>query len=316
MSSEMQPISIVIPTYNAVGQVEGLLTRLAHFHQKYGDDFQVIVTDDCSGDDTPAEIRRRFPWVEVLENRQNRGFGANVMAGVQLARHPYLATLNSDIELVGNPCKELIDALERDQGLFAVMPLIFNRDLDKVENLARLYCHRGLCWHTELAEEGDWSSSLRDLLSSSTDAKARLRDIGSRARPIQSVLCGAAFACRRGRFLQLGGFDLRYQPFYWEDVDLDYRARQKGWRCATVPACAVIHRHSETIDRYHRGRKLLYLRLNQLRFVVAHQHALMKSAGLRYQHLWWTARALKECLGGYPALRSAYWRAGLGMKDF
>lgn len=316
MDAGMQPISIVIPTYNAVGQVEGLLMRLAHFQQKYGDTFQVIVSDDCSSDNTPAEIRRQFPWVDVLESRQNRGFGANVMAGVELARHPYLATLNSDIELVGNPCKELTDALERDKGLFAVMPLIFNRDLDKVENLARLYCHRGLCWHTELAEEGDWSSSVRDLLSSSTDAKARLRDIGSKTKPIRSVLCGAAFVCQRDRFLELGGFDSRYQPFYWEDVDLDYRARQRGWHCGVVPATAVIHRHSETIDRYHRGRKLLYLRLNQLRFVVAHQHELMKSAGLQYQHLWWTARALKECLGGYPALRSAYWRAGLGMKDF
>lgn len=315
MNAEMQPISIVIPTYNAVGTVEGLLTRLAHFQQKYSDDFQVIVTDDCSSDGTPAEIRRQYPWVEVLESPQNRGFGANVMAGARLARHPYLATLNSDIELIGNPCKELIDALERDDRLLAVMPLVFNRDLDKVENLARLYCHRGLCWHTELPEEGDWSSSVRDLLSSSTDAKARLRDIGSRVKPIRSVLCGAAFVCRRDRFAALGGFDPRYQPFYWEDVDLDYRARQRGWHCATVPACAVIHRHSETIDRHFRDRKLLFLRLNQLRFVIAHQHELMRSAGLRSQHLWWSARGLKECLGGHPALRRAYFRAGLGLKD-
>lgn len=311
----MPAISVVIPTFNAVGHVESLLTRLHHFHDKYADCCQVIIADDCSGDGTPLEIRRSFPWVDVVENRQNRGFGANVMTGVAIARHPYLAVLNSDIELVGNPFKELIDALEQNAILFATMPLVFNRNLDKVENLARLYCHRGLCWHTELPEEDEWSSVLRNLLSSATDAKSRLRDLGGKARPIKSVLCGAVFVCHREEFLALGGFDPRYAPFYWEDVDLDYRAWRHNRYCAVIPSCGVIHRHSETIDRFHGKRKLLYLRINQLRFVIEHQKELMKSAGLRGQHIWWGARALKECFGGHAALRLAYFKASFGMKN-
>ena len=308
----MQTLSIVVPTYNAVGHVEGLLQRLTHFHEKYGDACQLIVADDASTDGTPAEVRRRFPAVTVVENRQNRGFGANVMTGVAVAKNDYLATVNSDIELIGNPFKELINALAEDRRMFAAMPLIYNRPLDKVENLVRLYCHRGLCWHTELKVEEHWSAVMRDLLGGAADVKSRLRDIGAKVRPVRSVLCGATFVCRRKQFLALNGFDPLFQPFYWEDVDLDYRARQHSMYCAVVPSAAVIHRHSESIDRHRPKRKLTYLRLNQLRFVLRHKHVLPE---LKNPHLWWAARAVKELFGGEPALRRAYWRASLGLTD-
>jgi GT2 family glycosyltransferase len=308
----MKPLSVIVPTYNALGQVDALLTRLQHFHSKYGNDCQVIIADDASMDGTPTEIARRFPEFTIVANKQNRGYGANVMSGAAVAKHPYLATVNSDVELLGNPFKALIDALDADSGLFAAMPLIYNRPLDKVENLSRLYCHRGLCWHTELKDEASWSDVLRDLFSSATDVKARLRDIGTGARPVLSVLCGAAFVCQRDRFLLLGGFDPRYAPFYWEDVDLDYRARKQGWRCATVPRAVVIHRHSESIDRFHGSRKLHFLLLNQLRFILRHQDQLLDLSNPR---LWWFLRSLRGIFGGDPALRQAYWKAAQGAKN-
>jgi hypothetical protein len=306
----VHPLSIVIPTFNAVGKVEGLLTRLGHFQVKYGEACQIIVTDDASTDGTASEIRRQFPAVTVIESRQNRGFGANVMAGAARARNDFLAVVNSDIELCGNPFNDLIEELLRDKQLFAAMPLIYNRTLEKVENLARLYCHRGLCWHTELVDEEQWTAVMRDLLASAHDIKARLHDIASSEKPIHSVLCGAIFACRRVQFEQLGGFDPRYQPFYWEDVDLDYKARAQGWHCATIPRAAVIHRHSETINRVHGSHKLLFLRMNQLRFVQAH---LRQLPGLRAPHFWWFARSLRELFGGDHGMRIAYWRASLGL---
>lgn len=310
MTEQVHPLSIVIPTFNAVGKVEGLLTRLGHFQAKYGEACQIIVTDDASTDGTAGEIRRQFPAVTVIESRQNRGFGANVMAGVAHAKNEFLAIVNSDIELCGNPFNDLIDELQNDPQRFATMPLIYNRSLEQVENLARLYCHRGLCWHTELAEEEQWTSVMRDLLTSAHDIKARLHDISATAKPIRSVLCGAMFACRRSQFEQLGGFDPRYQPFYWEDVDLDYKARARGWYCATITRAAVIHRHSETINRVHGARKLQFLRMNQLRFVQAHVKQL---PDLRAPHFWWFARSLRELFGGDAGLRVAYWRASFGI---
>jgi GT2 family glycosyltransferase len=308
----MQPISVIIPTFNAVGQVEPLLTRMGHFREKYGEYVQVIVADDASTDGTPKELKQIYPFIDLVENKQNRGYGANAMSGAAVAKYEFLAFLNSDIELIGNPAIDLVDRLLKDRKLFAAMPLVYNRSLEKVENLQRLAPSRGLVWNTDLNAAAEWTATVQDLLSRAGTIKQRLRDVARNARPVRSLLCGAAFICRRDRFLELGGFDPRYAPFYWEDVDLDYRARRKGWHCVAIPSSLVIHRHSETIDRYHKLKKFQYLRMNQLRFTMAHLDQL---PGLQAPHMWWGARALLETLRGNRELARAYFAAGKGAKS-
>jgi GT2 family glycosyltransferase len=305
-------VSIVIPVFNALGQVENLLTRLSHFAGKYGSNYQVILADDASTDGTAYELPKRYPFIEVVRGEHNVGFGRNVNRGVEAARHEYLAIVNSDIELVGNPFKELISELKRSKQYFAAMPLIFNRNLDKVENLQELKASNGLVYHSDLSQASEWTDLLRSLLTRASAIKDRLRDVGGHSPCIKSLLCGAFFLCNRQGFLSLGGFNPRYSPFYWEDVDLCYRVAHQGQACLVVPSTAVIHRHGESIDKhYHTGKQYSY-RLNQLRFVIDHLDQLPT---LKQPHIWWGLRALRESLGGDQRLASAYWRAGLGHKD-
>jgi O-antigen biosynthesis protein len=60
-------------------------------------------------------------------------------------------------------------------------------------------------------------------------------------------LCGAAFAMRGRDFVQLGGFDERLAPYYWEDVDLSLRTRERIGALAVVRGATVRHRHGATI---------------------------------------------------------------------
>lgn len=305
-------VSIVIPVYNAIGQIEGLLIRLKHFVAKYGASYQVIIADDASTDGTAEELKREFPFIELVKGERNVGFAGNVNRGAKAAHHSFIAVVNSDIELIGNPFKPLISVLRNNQDIFATMPLVYNRKFGKVENLQRLIASRGLAWNTDLPEEAEWSPLLESLITRASTVKDRLKDVGGKLPPIRSLLCGAFFVCKRSQFEQLGGFSERFQPFYWEDVDLDYRARRKGLHCAVIPSTAVVHRHSESIDRFRAGRKIQYLRLNQLRFVIDHQRQL---DGLVQPHIWWGLRSLKELLAGNRVMASAYWRAGLGQRD-
>ena len=307
-----EAISIIIPVYNALGQVEGLLTRFQHFADKYGSNYQFILADDASTDGTGYELPKRYPFLEVVRGEHNVGFGLNVNRAAVQARHGYLAVVNSDIELVGNPFKELVLALRRDKKCFASMPLVFNRRREAVENLQQLYCSRGLAWHMDLPEAGEWTDTLSALLLHYSAAKDRLRDIAKQTAPIRSLLCGAFFTCRTQEFQRLGMFNTRLSPVYWEDVELDYRARRNGQYCCVIPNSAAIHRHSETIDRYHAHSKALYFRINQLRFTIGYQQEL---PGLKQPHIWWGLRAIRELLGGNQRLAKAYWRAGLGRVD-
>jgi GT2 family glycosyltransferase len=124
------------------------------------------------------------------------------------------------------------------------------------------------------------------------------------------VLCGAAFVCHRERFLQLGGFDPRYRPFYWEDVALGYAAARRSWRNVTLPSALVIHRHSESIAAKVGERKLRYLLLNQLRFTKQYRGDL-RGCDLRLERLWWLARSGKALLKGDLQFAGAYAAAAL-----
>lgn len=321
-------LSIVIPAYNAVGQVEGLLMRLCALAEAAGD-WEIILADDASPDGTALKIGQRFPQVKVVYSAVNQGFGLNVMLGAAQAAGEYLAVLNTDIELYGNPFPVLLDAIEQNKSAFAVMPLVFNYALNQVENLQRLYCRRGLCWHTELAVEKLWSERLRALFIGAREEHRELTSIAGDTLPVPAVLCGAAFVCRREAFLKMGGFSRHYRPFYWEDVDIGMRALRDGRLTLTVPQAMVLHRHSETIDRHHGERKLRHLRINQLRFMQAHRRMLSGEEGLedipeglrprphellRHERFWWALRALRELVRGDHAMASAYWAASRGHK--
>jgi GT2 family glycosyltransferase len=256
-------------------------------------------------------LAQNYPWLTVVASDINTGFGANVMRGVSHASGDYLVLLNSDVELCGDSVAPLIAALEADHELFAAMPLIHNTHLGMVENLARLYCHRGLCWHTELPEQKLWTERVREWLERHPTHEDWSLPAETNADPIHSILCGAAFACRREYFLQLGGFDPRYKPFYWEDVALGFAAARRGWSCATVPSSLVIHRHSESISAKVGARKLRYLLLNQLRFVRQYR-ADLRGCDLRLERLWWLARSGKSLLKGDLEFALEYLKATVG----
>ena len=312
MGSAGHRLSIVIPSYNALGQVERLLDSLAILQREFPGGMQVVISDDASTDGTVPELRLSYPQFTYREGRANLGFGGNVNAGVELADGQYLVIVNTDIELLGEPFGALLETLQVDERLFAAMPLIWNTNFGKVENLQNLLLRRGLAWNQDLPAEPEYTQLLRGLLQEAAQPAPRLRDICGERAPIAGILCGALFACSRARFQALGGFDARYRPFYWEDVGLGYAAQRHGWQCATVPSVAVLHRHSETINRHHAARKLEYLLLNQLRFVLANQDQL---TGLGNARLWWLLRSLRQAFSGSRELREAYMHAALGNED-
>ncbi|MCC7478352.1 glycosyltransferase [bacterium] len=309
-------LSVLVPTYNAVGQVELLLRQLSALQKQHGERLRIVVCDDASSDGTASHIEREFPAIRVVRSEYNGGFGANVMRGAMGLETQYLALLNSDVELMGDPFAALLGVLRENRDVFAVMPLIYNTGRAVVENFARLYAKRGLVWHMDTGLSAEWTSLLQELLEQPLHPDQRLADIAAGRPAIPSLLCGAAFVCETRRFLELGGFDPRYRPFYWEDVDLDYKARARGWHCAVVPQCCMLHRHSETIDKHHGQGKIRHLRMNQLRFVLAHRRQLEQGPeALRSPRFWWLLRGLREALGGDALLRQAYLRAAGGAES-
>ena len=128
------------------------------------------------------------------------------------------------------------------------------------------------------------------------------RDAGRSAaseEALREVLfaCGGAAAFDRGRWLALGGLDSIYAPFYWEDVDLSWRARKRGWRIVHVPESVVRHEHSATIGkRFERRMVRGIFERNRLLFHWKN----FTSRRLLAIHLAWLPVRIVRALVGRP----------------
>ena len=239
--------SLVVPNWNGRELLRANVPSLLAAAQAHGA-CEVLVVDDGSTDDSVSVLEREFPGVTLVRHEKNRGFGPACLSGVQAARHPVVVLLNSDVVVEPGFVTPLLEPFS-DPGVFAVSPLILDRE-GKVAKVSvnRPYIRRG-----ELRWEGADPAKLDSVVAS--------------LFPL-----GGAVALDRARFLELGGFDPLYEPFYYEDVDLGLCAWRRGWKCLVEPRSRVRHDEGGTINK-HFGRFKVKVAKRRHRLLMTWKHA-------------------------------------------
>jgi GT2 family glycosyltransferase len=214
-------VAVVIPSWNSAGLLPRCLDSLAD----QGAELELMVVDNGSADGSVELLRERgVPHVSLAENV---GFAAAVNLGAARTRAPAVLALNADTVLEPGAVGRLAAALAADPELGGVQPRILQLEAGSEEDVgsARLYS-RGMALSADGRAFEEGAGEAQDLRSAA-------------AREVFGV-CGAACLLRRELFERLGGYDERYFAFY-EDVDLNVRARIAGWRFAYVPEAVVWH---------------------------------------------------------------------------
>ena len=103
-------VSIIIVNYNTKHLLEDCLSSLYALTQSI--DFEVIVVDNASSDDSETYITRKFPQVKWINSGENIGFGRANNLGAKYADGKYLFLLNSDTLLLNNAIKAFYDYAE------------------------------------------------------------------------------------------------------------------------------------------------------------------------------------------------------------
>jgi len=228
-------ISVVIPVYKNKAL---FLTNLAQ-NYTYIKDNQIIIVDDKSDENLKEDIEKIYKEIVVIENKKNLGFAESVNIGFAKAQNPYVLLLNSDVKLNNDSYKRSIDLFKKNEKLFAIGFLQLERDGRKVGK-NKLFFKRGLIHHSK-----------SDDLDFGLTAWAE----------------GGACMIDKEKFDLLNGFDKLYKPFYWEDIDLSYRAYKRGWEVYFDPEIKAEHHHESTISKYYENsyiKKIAYR--NQLIF--------------------------------------------------
>ena len=261
-------VSIVIPSYNGKELLSkflpGVITAMERIRR---DNNEIIIIDNGSTDGTGEFLKGMGKSVTVITLKGNSGFARACNLGIEIAKHDIVILLNNDVEVREDFIYPLLEGFDRDDT-FAVVA-------------------RSLLPHADMRNESITIGSFEE-------ERFQLLRLGLGDEKIEHAqtctnlyAAGGFSAFHKEKFLKLGGFDSLYFPFYWEDVDISYRAWKMGWRIIYEPRSVVYHHSHGTISReylpeyidliYMRNRYLFIWRnLNDEKIIKAHAENLLQ----------------------------------------
>lgn len=206
----------MIPSWNSESQMKQNLPYVFAAAAKV--DAEIIIVDDCSQQDNSAGYAKSLgEKVRLYEHKSNEGFSETVNHGVKMAGGDLIILINTDV-------KPNLDCFEKALKYFgddSVYAVGFNS---------------GEAWMG-----GEWKNGLFHHF--------RVEPTDTNRNSVNPSLwaSGGQAAFDRRKWLTLGGMDLLYKPFYWEDTDMGYGAWKRGWQVLWGPDCKCVHDHGGSV---------------------------------------------------------------------
>ncbi|MET0331114.1 MAG: glycosyltransferase [Dyella sp.] len=215
--AEAPLVSVIIPIHGKLAYTLACLRTLARHGTRTP--IEVIVVDDASPDES-ASVLAQIDGLRLLRNAHNLGFIGSCNAGAAAARGDYLLFLNNDTQVTPGWLDALLDcfASEADCGI-AGSRLVYPDG--RLQEAGCLVFADGSCWNVGRFEQRELPAY--------------------RYRRSVDYVSGASLMIRRQTFDQVGGFDTRYAPAYYEDTDLAFSVRALGLKVYYEPRSLVIH---------------------------------------------------------------------------
>jgi GT2 family glycosyltransferase len=217
-------LSIIIVNYNAGLYLGKCLESIKS--QRYKQ-YEVIIIDNSSVDDS---LRYVTPTdnIKVICNSTNYGFAKAQNQGIGIARGKYILPLNYDILLEPDFLAEMVKAIELSDQIGTVAPKLMRMTVGleksyQFDNAGLLLPPNRLPYHRGRGEldRGQYDEPVRVFGA-----------MGAAALYRREMLEDIAF---KGQF-----YDETYFMWY-EDIDLDWRARTRGWHCLYAPCAVAYH---------------------------------------------------------------------------
>jgi len=217
-------ISIIILNWNGKEYLANCFNSIS---QQTFKDYEVIFVDNNSTDDSVDFTRQRFPWVNIVELEENRGFVGGNNAGAEKATGEYLFFLNNDTKLDPRCLETLLRYFEQHPEVGILGCLQYSYDGKHI-----------------IEESGAYDI------------------FGYPCRGIYSdnktfYVYGASLFIKKELFSEIDGFD----PNYFnkcEDIDLCWRTRLLGYDVKCLPSAIIYHKWGAATFVEEMGKKKKY----------------------------------------------------------
>ena len=126
-------LSVIIVNWNTKKLLEDCLMSILKFTKDVT--FEVIVVDNGSKDGSQAIVKKKFPQVKLIPNKDNLGFAKANNQGIKLATGKYILLLNSDAYLIENSFNKLVEQADELDDLGALGVILFKKKKKKYKNI-------------------------------------------------------------------------------------------------------------------------------------------------------------------------------------
>ncbi len=210
-------VSIIIPIHNKFPVTYNCLCSILFASNKAS--YEVIVVDDGSSDES-KDIPELIKGIQYFRNETSLGFILSCNRGGKSARGEYIVMLNNDTEVTAGWLDELILVFDTFENVGLTGSKLLYPD-------GRLQEAGGIVWNT-----GDpWNYG----------RNANPHDPRYNYTRQVDYLSGASIMLPRKLWNDLQGFDEAFVPAYFEDTDLAFRVREKGYKVVYAPFSQVFH---------------------------------------------------------------------------
>ena len=282
-------ISVIIVNWNTKDLLRNCLNSLSKtVHNLI---FEVIVVDNASTDGSVAMLESEFPSVIRIVNTENKGFGAANNQACTIMKGKYALSLNTDTILMPEAVNKLWNFCEANDKAAIVCGQLLNADGTKQNSIASF---PGLL--TLVA-----NTSLLEYLFPGRYPSKRYKHTS----PIEvDSAIGACMMIRKKALDEAGAFDERYF-FFFEETDLAYTMRLKGWKIYHVPNAFIYHLQGQSVGHNISSR---------IEFYRSRYKLLRKWHGPIYCYLANTIIFLRLLINGVSSLIFVTLTLGLNKK--
>ncbi len=245
----MKKTAVVILNYNGKHHLEKFLPSVISYSQ----DCEVIVSDNCSTDDSVEFLKKNYPDVRLIELSENLGFSEGYNETLRQVNAKYYVLLNSDVEVTDGWTRPVIQMMEEDDSLAAAQPKILDYNHPEffeyagaaggyIDILGYPFC-RGRLFLTLEKDEGQYDDVKQIFWAT-----------------------GACLFIRSEVYHKLGGLDPDFFA-HMEEIDLCWRIHNAGYNVGYNGHSRVYHVGGGTLHKsnprktylnFRNGLSLLY----------------------------------------------------------
>jgi len=230
--------SIIIVNWNAKEFLNGCIESL--LSQSFTD-YEIILVDNASSDDSVNFIKDNFPQVTIIQNKNNVGFAEGNNIGIKNSQGEIIVLFNPDAVADKNWLSQLVDSLQSSKKIAAVTGKMYYLG-DKYGKDA-VFC----TW----SKIDPYSASPSNFHNDESTSKV-------------DYLSGAAMAIKKDVLDKIGLMDSDYF-LYFEETDLCARMIRAGYDLMYVPSAIVWHTVSPLSNSEN---KIYYMERSRVRFAL------------------------------------------------